>query len=138
MKRSQRRMRQRSLKNSHPGENLKLRQSYARAHPACELAVWLPDHFEEARSAETHHIMTGRKDVVSNLLRVSWQSHLWLEEHKFDGRLVAIFIKTQKGEFSREEFQLASGFFVEGFILTKTARFDWVAEIQDKLKLLFQ
>lgn len=137
LKRSTKRIRQRSKTNSHPGENLKFRQSYARAHEVCELGQWLPDHFEPGRSDETHHIMTGRYDLVSNLLRVSWKSHLWLEQFKCDGRLIAIWIKVQKGEFDREEFRTASGKCVEGFILKSVPRNSWVVPMHEELKRLF-
>lgn len=129
-------LRQRSRSNAHPGENLKLRQSYAQAHRICELGYWFDLHFDSRPSAETHHIATRRHDVVSNLLRVSAPAHRWLEEWKADGRIVALYIKYTKCELDPDEFHIASGILLPGYILMQEAkiRHAWVKPLAEELK----
>lgn len=131
-------MRQRSKTNSRPGENLKLRVSYARAHVACELGWFLPDHFRPGASAETHHIMTGRYDLVSNLLRVSTPGHNWLEQFKSDGRIVALWVKHEKGELDPEEFHTACGIYLPGWLhRDREIRNGFVVPMLQKLRKAF-
>jgi len=140
LKRSTKRIRKRSKTNSHPGENLKFRQSYARAHEVCELGQWLPDHFESGRSDETHHIVTGRVDRPVNLIRASWINHKFCEDFKADGRVVCLWIKLQKGELDPKEFEKVSrGVLLPGYILMQAAKIRnaWVRPLADELKAAF-
>ncbi len=132
-------MRSRSLKNSRPGENLKLRQSYARAHQADEFSWWLPDQFERRQATETHHIIGGsggRRDLVSNLLRLSFSSHNWCHSFPADGRIVCLWVKLQKSELDPGEFKLASGMFLPGYLMLAEAkiRHAWVRPLMEELK----
>jgi len=140
LKRSGKRLRQRSKTNSHPGEDLKLRASYARAFPFCELAEWLPDHFEAGSSDETHHIVTGRVDRPVNLIRARWINHKFCEDFKADGRIVALWIKLQKGELDPKEFEIVSrGIRLPGYIDMQAAkvRHDWVKPLAEELQRAF-
>ena len=140
LKRSTKRIRQRSKTNSHPGENLKFRQSYARAHEVCELGQWLPDHFEPGRSDETHHIVTGRVDRAVNLIRARWINHKFMEDFKADGRIVCLWIKLQKGELDPGEFEVVSrGVRLPGYIDMQAAkvRHDWVKPLALELQRAF-
>lgn len=140
LKRSGNRLRQRSKTNSHPGENLKLRASYARAHSVCELAEWLPDHFEAGRSEETHHIVTGRVDLPVNLIRARWINHKFCEDHKADGRIICLWIKLQNGELDPDDFvQVSRGVLLPGYIDIQTAkvRHDWVKPLAEELQRAF-
>lgn len=128
-------MRQRSKTNSHPGEDLTLRQRYAKENQACELGWWFPNRFMILGATETHHIMTGRYDLKSNLLRVSMPAHRWLEDYKFDGRVLALFIKHEKGELDPEEFEKASGSLLPGWLLrTREPRNEWIRPLLAKLR----
>lgn len=132
-------MRQRSLTNSRPGENLKLRRSYADAHPICEFGQHLPDYFNSGRAEECHHIATNRHDVVSNLLRLSAENHRWCEDFKADGRIVALYVKLVKEELDPDEFREASGVLLPGYILMQSAklRHEWVKPLAEELKRAF-
>ncbi len=127
-------MRQRSKTNSRPGENLKLRASYARAHELCELGFWIPERFPAMVANETHHIMTGRRDCVTNLLRVSIPSHRWLEEFKTDGRIISLWIKNEKGELKPGEFFEASARLLPGWLSGAEVRNDFVRPYLEKLR----
>ena len=130
-------MRARSKTNSRPRENLKLRASYAKAHPICELGIHLPEQFSAGPSGETHHIMTGKADLVSNLLRVSWTNHLWLERLKTDGRIAALWVKHQKEELDPGEFHSASRFLLPGWLLKVSAREPWCVSLLEELRRLY-
>lgn len=141
LKRSGKRMRQRSKTNSHPGENLPFRQSYARAHQVCELALHLPDYFQAARADETHHIVTGRVDLPVNLIRAAWINHKFMEDFKADGRVICLWIKLQKGELDPDEFVKASrGILLPGYILMQAdkLRHEWVEPLAEELKRVFR
>lgn len=133
-------MRQRSKTNSRPGEDLQLRRRYAAAHSFCELGLHLPEHFESGSADELHHIVTGRVDIVVNLIRASWRNHNWCEDFKADGRLACLWIKLQKGELYADEFALASrGILLPGYILIQTDKIhhEWVRPLAEELKREF-
>lgn len=110
-------MRSRSVTNSHAGEDLALRHEYAVENPDCELGRWLPKQFSREDSTECHHIMTGRRDLRTNLLMVCRNAHAWCEQFKADGRVLALFVKHSKGELDQQEFRTASGFYLPGWLL---------------------
>lgn len=106
-------------------------------HWWCELRTYFPDHFTEKDACDPHHINGGRGgrwDFVSNLLAVSRDAHEWVERYKTDGRILALWIKLQKGEFDAAEWKLASGKFVEGFLWTAEPAHEWVGVYLQKLK----
>lgn len=132
-------MRQRSLTNSHHKENLKLRQSYAKAHQADEFSWWIPERFERRQATETHHIIGGnggRYDLVSNLLRLSFPSHNWCHSFPADGAIVCLWVKVQKCELDPDEFHRASGILLPGYLLMQQAkiRHTWVHPLAEELK----
>jgi hypothetical protein len=131
----------RSKTNARPGENLTLRNSYARAHVACELGWFLPKHFERHAAAETHHIFggtSGRTDLVSNLIRVSWENHAWCHKFPADGRICCLFVKHEKGELDPAEFQAASGMMLPGWLLkVDRVRNEFVRPMLERLRRLY-
>jgi len=116
------RLRHRSKTNSHSGEDLLFRREYAEENLECELGRWFPNQFSREDSTECHHIMTGRRDLRTNLLMVCRDAHAWCEEFKADGRVLALFVKHSKGELDLQEFRLASGFHLPGWLLMSESK----------------
>lgn len=109
-------MRRRSLTNSHPGENLRLREQYRQENLFCELTPWLKKNLPgevdaDDPSGDVHHIFSKniRYDLWSNMILVSRSVHMWLHRYPVDGKVLCVWKKHQKAELCLEEVQRASG-----------------------------
>lgn len=98
-------------------ESLAVRADYAAVNPTCEVGdlmrlIGVTKPAYRFRDVETHHIVggAGRLDVVSNLIRVHWFYHLWIEEHVHEGRLLCLIAKSLKSppEIDPDEFATCS------------------------------
>jgi hypothetical protein len=114
--------------------NRKLAEAYATVE-WCELSFWIPDHFGDGGcppASETHHIWggtSGRTDLKSNLIRLSKPAHDWCERFKFDGRIVCLWVKAEKGELDPAEVRVASGFHLWGWLRKDTPKHPWVENL---------
>lgn len=93
-------IRNRSKKNSHPHEDLALRQRYREEFGGyCELATLLPSVFPPFPPSDIHHIWPApRVDVWSNLISVSRPSHDWCGDHPIEGKICCMWVKLQKSK----------------------------------------
>lgn len=99
-------------------ENLPLRRDYRENNPWCELSPLLKLG-RHVPMAHIHHICGGRLgrwDLLTNLLSVSAEAHDWAEKHKTDGRILALYVKMQKGELDQQEFHKVTGLYLEGWL----------------------
>jgi len=115
--------------------NRKLAEAYATVE-WCELSFWIPDHFGDGGcppASETHHIWggtSGRTDLKSNLIRLSKPAHDWCERFKFDGRIVCLWVKAEKGELDPAEVRVASGFHLWGWLGKDEVKHSWVHRLR--------
>ena len=107
------RLRHRSKTNSNYHEDLGLRADYMAAHPLCELSDLL-GMGRHVGATDPHHLFGGNKgrwDLWSNLMALSRPAHLWCEQYKTDGRVLAVYVKlVKKQELKSAEFMRASGY----------------------------
>ena len=61
-------------------------------------------------------------------------NHRWLEQFKLDGRICALWIKHEKDELDIDEFRMASGFHLDGWLLRATPRHQWCGVLLDALR----
>ena len=98
-------------------------EQYRLDNPFCELCnpldrlrVERPNHFLFA--IQIHHIVGGfgRKDLLSNLIAVCPSCHAWCEARPQENRIICLWVKIGKGEFSDVEYHECSGMYAEGAI----------------------
>lgn len=119
-------MRRHSPTNSNRHENLWLRNEYRASHPWCELCPILNGTKHET-AHEIHHAFggnLGRWDLASNLLHLCGDCHRWCEEHKTDGRILALLVKHREGILNQEEIRTACGMYVAGWLASHPPQSD--------------
>lgn len=131
------RLRQRSKTNSRPYENLKLRVSIVKQNPACEYALWFPEHVSEARSDDPHHLFggtSGKFDFVWNVIASGRRTHDWCTEFATDGRILGLWIRQQTIGINEVEFEIASGKELRGWLSNAVPEHEWVSPYLEELR----
>ena len=132
-------MRRHSLTNSNPQRNQELYDAYlikydfdeahryiCEAFPKVPILIWskawgcnIPRKSQCIDASEAHHIHGSRKgrwDLVSELISVCRQNHVWLEDHPNEAKLICLrakFVKAITGnpeQFDIGELSQASGY----------------------------
>ena len=130
-------MRRRSPTNSRPLEDIPLRHSYLEANWTCEFHLACPERFGRKKpdAVEVHHIFSVRQrpDLLTNVMATCRDCHELAERQKTEFRLLAIWWKAKKGEFDPAEFHQASGYYVEGWVLSHAPEEDWALPFRGEL-----
>lgn len=98
--------------------NRDLVAKYVDENPECEFGKHF-DQFPKSDAHHTHHIFggnAGRKDLLSNIIRLSADAHDWCHRFPSQGRVLAIYVKHLKGEMDLDEFKQCSGMHLAGWL----------------------
>jgi len=120
---------------------LKLRAAIVRERPWCEYGQNFPDHFPAVKSQDPSHLFGGRAgkyDFVWNICSTSRDVNGgFCERYKTDGRILGLWIRDQQGLIDVDQFRLASGYNIDGWLAIVNPHFDWVRPYLDALRLTF-
>lgn len=115
---------------------------YRKANPICELYQFemIPAKFRCKKPSEVHHIFSVRRrlDLLSVIINLSQQAHLWCHENPIEGRILCLLVKARKEELDVEEIRKASGMYPAGWLAMKRGqiRLEWVVPYADELEEL--
>lgn len=104
--------------SSKKNRNHELVADYVDQNPECEFGSNF-DQFPRSDAHHTHHVFggnAGRKDLLSNIIRLSADAHDWCHRFPSEGRMLAIWVKHKKGELDLDEFRTCSGYYLAGWL----------------------
>lgn len=106
----------------------------------CELNSFtmIPAKFRCRKPSEIHHIFSVRRrlDLLSVIINLSQQAHLWCHENPIEGRILCLLVKARKEELDVEEIRKASGMYPAGWLAIKRGevRLEWMIPYVDELE----
>jgi hypothetical protein len=122
-------MRHRSKTNSHKFRDLELQRDYKLQFDYCEVSPWLrrnwPEMYFRDDVLDLHHLCRGkgRRDYWSLMIRVNATFHDIVTNHdEFNCNIVCMAVKVRKNEFNMDEFRMACGSRLEGWLTKQTPR----------------
>lgn len=115
---------------------------YRKANPVCELwqFTMIPAKFRCKTPSQIHHIFSVRRrlDLLSVIINLSEQAHLWCHENPVEGRILCLLVKARKDELDTGEIRKASGMYPAGWLAMKRdeVRLEWVQPYVGELEEL--
>lgn len=129
--------------------NKDITDAYRMNNPLCELfdvlegrrwdairSAWNQFHrrkmHREDYNVEIHHIWGGphRWDIEPNILSVSRPAHDYCHKYPDHGRIIAIWVKCDKGELDRDLMRECMGFDSIGIMETFEVTEEWIDELR--------